>query len=381
MEECSSGGKNILLIYNIHMKDIKSLLNSIINGDCVEVMKKIPDKSIDLIFADPPYFMQTSGILHRADGTGNFKGCNDKWDMFKDYNEYDHFTIDWLKECKRILKDDGTIWVIGGFQNIYRVGFIMQNLGFWILNDIIWSKPNAAPNMLGTRFKNSHETLLWCSKSKNSKFTFNYKTMKFLNNNVQDKSVWNISITIGKERIRLKNGEKVHNTQKPENLLRKIILSSSKPNDIVLDPFMGSGTTGAVAKMLTRNWIGIEKEEKYINVAEQRIKNVLPEKLDDILSGALEIKPPKVSMSKLLEIGLIKPNEYLYDKSGNKICQVCINGSVTDGAKEFSIHKMSSIKMQKKNMNGWDYFYIFANGNLMPLNSLRYKAVSTHGNN
>ena len=207
--------------------DINLIKNTIIEGDTIENLKKIPDESVDLIFADPPYFMQTEGELHRTDGT-KFQGVEDEWDKFSSYNEYDKFCFEWLKECKRVLKKDGAIWVIGSFQNIYRLGYIMQNLDYWILNDIIWSKPNAAPNFAGTRFQNSHETLIWCTKSKKSKYTFNYKTMKYLNNEKQDKSVWDIGICIGNERLKGEDGKKIHSTQKPEKLLYKVILSTSK---------------------------------------------------------------------------------------------------------------------------------------------------------
>ena len=210
-------------------------LNDIIQGNCIEILKTLPDKSVNCIFADPPYFMQSTfrngkeKKLMRADGTGEFDGCNDKWDQYDSYADYDAFSAAWLKECKRVLKDDGTIWVIGSFQNIYRLGYIMQNMGYWILNDVVWSKLNPTPNMAGTRFCNAHETMLWCSKGEKNKFTFNYKTMKYLNGNKQDKSVWNLGICQGTERLKDEHGKKVHTTQKPEALLTKIILASTKP--------------------------------------------------------------------------------------------------------------------------------------------------------
>lgn len=353
-------------------------LNKIIKGDCISSLKQLPDNSIDLIFADPPYFMQTEGELLRTDGTV-FDGVNDKWDKFKDYQEYDEFCFQWLKECKRVLKNTGSIWVIGSFQNIYRIGYIMQNLGYWILNDIIWSKPNAVPNFGGTRFQNSHETLLWCSKSKESKFTFNYKTMKHLNNDKQDKSVWDISICIGNERIKDSNGKKAHNTQKPEKLLYKIILSSSKPGDIVLDPFFGTGTTGAVAKRIGRNYIGIEREEKYISVAEERIKKVISEPTD-LDKLVLEVKPPKVPMKTLVQNGYLIENEELFSKKGDSICTVMSNGYVFDGIEELSIHKMSAKFLNKSNNNGWDYFYIKRDNQMISIDSLRYMYIEEKNN-
>lgn len=358
---------------NDELFKISEIKNTIIEGDTIENLKKIPDDSIDLIFADPPYFMQTEGELLRTDGT-KFQGVEDEWDKFNDYNDYDKFCFEWLKECKRVLKKDGAIWVIGSFQNIYRLGYIMQNLGFWILNDVIWSKPNAAPNFSGTRYQNSHETLLWCTKSKKSKYTFNYKTMKHLNNDKQDKSVWDIGICIGNERLKNEDGKKIHSTQKPEKLLYKVILSTTKPNDIVLDPFFGTGTTGAIAKLLGRNWIGIERETSYNKAALERINKI--ETLDDDITNLkLEVKPPKVPMKKLIEKGMIKENQILYDKNGKEICKVQADGNVYDENDILSIHKMSAKYLNLKNNNGWDYFYIMDDC-LKSINDLRYMYVS-----
>ncbi|PSM51855.1 DNA methyltransferase [Campylobacter blaseri] len=344
--------------------------NQIINGDCIDVLKTIPDNSIDLVFADPPYFMQTQGELLRADGD-KFSGVDDSWDKFKDYKEYDAFCENWLKECKRVMKKDASIWVIGSFQNIYRIGYIMQNLDFWILNDVVWSKPNPVPNFKGTRFCNSHETLLWCSKSQKSKFTFNYKTMKYLNNDKQEKSVWNIGICIGQERIKDTNGKKAHSTQKPEKLLEKIILSSSTMGDIVLDPFFGTGTTGAIAKKYGRNFIGIEKNSDYIKIANDRIKNINFVE-SDIASGKLETKPPKVSLDMLYQADMICLGEMLYDKAGNNPVKYIGNDRVSDGSDELSIHKMSAKILNKVNHNGWSYFYIMRDGALFEIDKLRY---------
>lgn len=352
---------------------LKNHLNSIIKGDTIETLKQFPDNSIDVIFADPPYFMQTSGkTLQRADGTGEFKGCNDDWDKYEDYREYDNFSTNWLKECKRILKPNGTIWVIGSFQNIYRIGYIMQNLGFWILNDVVWSKTNPTPNMAGTRFCNAHETLLWCAKSENSKFTFNYKTMKHLNDGKQDKSIWTLGICQGNERLKDETGTKLHTTQKPESLLEKVILSSTKPNDIILDPFFGTGTTGAIAKKYGRNFIGIEREEKYIQGASERIKN---QKVcsNEISNLSLEIKPPKVSLMQLIDTGYISEHEVLYDKNGKEIASITKNNKVLYQNEEYSIHKLSAKLLNKSNNNGWSYFFIKRNDKLICIDDLRYK--------
>ena len=353
------------------MNTIDKYINKIIKGDCIENLKKLPDESVDLIFADPPYFMQTEGELHRTNGA-KFQGVEDEWDKFSDYREYDDFCTAWLKECKRVMKKNSSIWVIGSFQNIYRIGYIMQNLGFWILNDVIWSKPNAVPNFGGTRFQNSHETLLWCTKNKNAKYIFNYKTMKHLNNDKQEKSVWNIGICIGNERIKDKEGKKVHSTQKPEKLLYNVIISSSRPGDIVLDPFFGTGTTGAMAKLTGRNYIGIEREEEYINVAQERIDRVKTIH-DDISDLKLEIKPPKVPMEKLLKVKYLKEGQEVFNKYKEKIGTIENNGYINDGEDILSIHKMSAKHLGLSNNNGWDYFWINDNNQFIELNSLRYK--------
>ena len=249
-------------------------LNSIIKGDSQKKLMAFPDNSIDLIFADPPYNMQLENALYRPNNT-KVDGVDDKWDKFASFSEYDSFCVSWLKECRRILKDTGSIWVIGSYHNIFRVGNIMLNLGFWILNDVTWYKTNPMPNFLGTRFTNATETLLWCSKSKEcKKYTFNHKLMKNYNGGKQMTSVWKIGLCIGEERLKGADGKKAHSTQKPEELLKRVILSTTKPGDIVLDPFFGTGTTGAVAKKLKRNFIGIEKEAKYIKLAKKRIDNI-----------------------------------------------------------------------------------------------------------
>lgn len=357
--------------------DIK--LNTIYKINCIQGMKNIPDNSINCIFADPPYFMQsTDKILMRADGTGEFKGCDDKWDKYEDYVEYDKFCTDWLNECKRILKDDGTIWVIGSFQNIYRIGYIMQNLGFWILNDVIWAKTNPTPNMAGTRFCNAHETLLWCSKSKKSKFTFNYKTMKHFNNDKQERSVWNLGICQGSERLKDENGIKIHTTQKPEALLTKIILSSTKPGDVILDPFFGTGTTGVIARRYGRNFIGFEmdSDNKYINAATNRINNTADES-NDITNLSLEVKPPKFSTKELIDRHFLNAGEPFYDKDENFVGNLAENGKIIYNLEEFSIHKLSAKLLHKNNHNGWEYFHVKRDNKLVCINDFRYAAQNT----
>jgi site-specific DNA-methyltransferase (adenine-specific) len=351
------------------MNKINEILNSIIEGDTVEQLKLIPSNSIDLIFADPPYFMQTEGILLRSEGTP-FHGVDDEWDKFDDYEHYDEFCKQWLTECHRILKKDGCIWVIGAFQNIYRIGYLMQNIGFWILNDVVWSKPNPVPNFKGTRFTNSSETMLWCTKNKESRYTFNYKTMKHLNNDKQMKSVWNIGICIGNERIKNDEGKKAHNTQKPEELLFNVIISSSKHGDIVCDPFMGSGTTGAVAKKLGRNFIGIEREKDYVQLANNRIGKVITED-NDIVRNTFDIKPPKVSMKELVIKGYLKSGDTLYDKK--KIYQATLmnDGNLSYDGLNGSIHKISAHILKLTNNNGWDYWYIEHGNDLISIDCIR----------
>lgn len=351
--------------------------DTIYQGDCLEVLKTFPDKSVDLVFADPPYNMQTEGELLRTDGS-SFNGVTDKWDKFNSLNEYDTFSKQWLSECKRILKDDGAIWVIGSFQNIFRLGYIMQDLGFWILNDVIWSKPNAVPNFGGTRFQNSHETLIWCSKSKGAKYQFNYKTMKHLNGDKQMKSVWNIGICIGNERLKDPEGKKIHSTQKPEQLLYNIILSSTETNDLVLDPFFGTGTTGAVAKRLGRHYIGIEREETYIKAATRRIQSVQLE-ISELTENQLEVKPPRVSIKQLIELGYLSVGQKLFSKDKKHVAVVCPDGKVQNEIIKTSIHKMSALFLNRTNNNGWDYFWCEYKGEFISINTLRYLANEEGG--
>ena len=353
------------------------LKDTIVQGDCLEVLKSFPEKCVDLIFADPPYNMQTGGELLRTDGSA-FRGVEDKWDKFDSLHDYDEFSKEWLRECRRILKDDGAIWVIGSFQNIYRLGYIMQDLGFWILNDVVWSKPNAVPNFGGTRFQNAHETLIWCAKGKGAKYHFNYKTMKHLNGDKQMKSVWNIGICIGKERLKDENGQKIHSTQKPEQLLYNVILSSTEKGDLVMDPFFGTGTTGAVAKRLNRHFIGIERETKYIEAARRRIRAVLPE-FSDLVENVLDVKPPKVSLKKLVEMGYLFAGQKLYSHDRRFVTEICANGNVVTDGFEASIHKMSAKFLNRSNNNGWDYFWCEIDGEFVSIDQLRYRAAGEGG--
>ncbi|MBA1334554.1 MAG: Type II restriction adenine-specific methylase [Firmicutes bacterium] len=355
--------------------NIGKYLNKIHEGDCIELMGDLDDESIDLIFADPPYFLQLRGDLYRTN-QAKVDAVNDEWDKFQGYGEYDEFTYNWLKECRRVLKKDGTIWVIGTYHNIFRVGKIMQDLGYWILNDVVWIKSNPMPNFKGTRFNNAHETLIWASKSEASKYTFHYKSLKTYNEDKQMRSDWDIPICIGNERIKI-NGKKAHSTQKPEELLYRVILASSDVGDIVLDPFMGSGTTGAVAKKLHRNFIGFEKEAEYVQIANERIESVKPIENKRLLEYRIEYKPPKVPFGDLIASGYIKVGEALYSKDKKYKAIVQADSSLTYKDTVGSIHRVSADILGKKANNGWDYWYVERNGDLISIDGLRRQAC--HG--
>ncbi|MDR2709668.1 MAG: site-specific DNA-methyltransferase [Elusimicrobiota bacterium] len=352
------------------MIDIK--MNHIYHGDCIEILKSFPSKSVDLIFADPPYNMQLKKELYRPNNT-KVDGVNDDWDKFSSFQEYDNFCIAWLKECKRILKDTGTIWVIGSYHNIYRVGAILLDLGFWILNDVTWHKSNPMPNFLGTRFTNATETLLWCSKGENfKKYTFNHKLMKQYNGGKQMTSVWNIGLCIGNERIKGEDGKKAHSTQKPQELLKRVILSTTNPNDIVLDPFFGTGTTGAAAKMLGRNFVGIEREKKYISIAEKRIENIKTVFPESAWLETIKEEKPKVAFVKLLEKNIISAGELLYTrKRYSKKAKILADGNLNYENNIGSIHRIGALIQQTPSCNGWKFWYIFKNNKLFLLDDLR----------
>jgi DNA modification methylase len=351
------------------MTDIKDYENKIILGDCIEELKKLPENSVDLIFADPPYNMQLQGELWRPNQT-KVDAVDDDWDKYDSFKQYDEFTEAWLKECRRVLKENGAIWVIGSYHNIFRVGKIIQDLGYWILNDVIWMKTNPMPNFKGTRFNNAHETLIWASKKQGSRYKFHYKSMKAFNDDKQMRSDWYIPICLGNERIRI-NGEKAHSTQKPEELLYRIILSTSDVGDIVLDPFMGSGTTGAIAKRLKRKYIGFEKESKYKKIAEDRINKVVP--IDEgLLKYRIEKPKPKVPFGSLIKDGFIKVGEVLVDKYGNNKVKVNADGTINNGEMG-SIHSISAKILNKQSNNGWSFWYVIRDGKLMSIDDLRYK--------
>ena len=345
-------------------------LNQILHGDCSEILRSLPERSVDLIFADPPYNLQLRNELYRPNRT-KVDGVNEGWDKFRDFADYDVFTRDWLSASQRVLKDTGTIWVIGSYHNIYRVGAAMQDLGFWFLNDIVWIKSNPMPNFRGVRFTNAHETMIWAQKKQGAKYTFHHRSMKALNDDLQMRSDWNIPLATGKQRIKT-NGVKAHSTQKPEGLLYRIILASSNPGDVVLDPFFGTGTTGAVAKKLGRNWIGIERDKKYIRLAQKRIDALEPA---DEESLEVEIrKQARIPFGALLENGLLEPGQTLYFVGNDTRAKVLSNGHIRCGKLTGSIHAVARALLQNAPANGWDlWLYQDQDGNKIAIDDLREK--------
>lgn len=330
-------------------------IDTILSGDCVDVMRSLPSNSVDLIFADPPYNLQLREDLWRPNNT-KVSAVTDDWDKYDSFAVYDTFTIDWLTEARRILKKDGALWVIGSYHNIFRVGKTVQDLGFWILNDILWVKTNPMPNFKGTRFNNSHETLIWAGKSATARPTFHYKTMKALNEDRQMRSDWHIPICSGKERVRI-NGEKAHSTQKPLALLRHIIAATSKPGDVILDPFLGSGTTAVAAKELGRRYIGIEREDRYVKVAKRRLDDVIPFE-SELHSLVIETRPPRVAFGSLVETGMITPGTILTSRDGIFSAEVTASGTLRTNNVEGSIHKVGAIVQNQPSCNGWTFWYI-----------------------
>ncbi len=348
--------------------------NKIINGDSLEELKKIPRETFDLIFADPPYNLQLKSELTRPDRS-KVSAVNDKWDQFENFKKYDEFTYEWLNECKRILKKDGAIWVIGSYHNIFRVGTAIQNLGFWILNDVIWNKNNPMPNFRGTRFTNAHETLIWASKSEKSKYTFNYQSLKCLNDDLQMRSNWNLPICSGSERLK-KNGKKIHSTQKPESLLHRILLATSNKNDLILDPFLGSGTSAAVAKKLGRNYFGIEKQKHYFKAAEQRINATKPIEDDFLDTLKNNRSKPRIPFGSLVELGIIKPGTNIFDNKKKITARIMADGSIKHNQAEGSIHKVAARILGAESCNGWTFWHCDINGRTYPIDYLRQRLIS-----
>ncbi len=343
--------------------------DTIIQQDCIEAMRALPAKSIDCIFADPPYNLQLGGDLNRPDGSA-VDAVTDHWDKFDSLQAYDAFTREWLAEARRILKDDGSIWVIGSYHNIFKVGSAIQDLGFWILNDIIWRKANPMPNFKGTRFTNAHETLIWASTGEKAKYTFNYRSMKTLNDELQMRSDWEFPICGGQERLK-KDGSKVHPTQKPEALLYRILLASTKKGDVVLDPFFGTGTTGAVAKRLGRRFIGIEREGVYVEAAQERIAAALP--LDESALKTMQAPKaaPRVAFGQLVENGYLAPGTVLTDGKRRWHATVGADGSLACDGQAGSIHKLGATLQSAPSCNGWTFWHYEAADGLKPIDALR----------
>lgn len=351
--------------------------NQIIAGDCIDEMNKLPAGSVDLIFADPPYNLQLRGDLHRPDNS-KVDAVDDHWDQFSSFAAYDDFTRRWLAAARRLLKPNGAIWVIGSYHNIFRVGAAMQDAGFWLLNDVVWRKSNPMPNFRGKRLTNAHETLIWASKDENAKYTFNYEALKALNEGVQMRSDWLIPLCTGHERLKDEKGDKAHPTQKPEALLHRVILATTNPGDVVLDPFFGTGTTGAVAKMLGRDYIGIEREEAYRQAATERLARV--RKLD---AAALEITgskraEPRVPFGQVVERGMLRPGEVLQSPRG-QVAKVRADGSLVGDRLTGSIHQVGAAYEGAPSCNGWTYWHFKRDGKLIPIDTLRQQIRAEMG--
>lgn len=348
-------------------------LDQILQGDCVEIMDSLPENSIDLIFADPPYNLQLQGTLWRPNMT-RVEAVDDEWDRIGGFQEYDAFSRRWLAACRRLLKEDGTIWVIGTYHNIYRLGAALQDLGFWFLNDVVWIKTNPMPNFRGVRFTNAHETLIWASKRKGARYTFNHHAMKGLNDGLQMRSDWHFPLCNGSERLKV-GGKKAHATQKPEALLYRVLLASSQPGDVVLDPFFGSGTTGAVARKLHRRWIGIEKDPAYVRLARERIERIIPQPFD---RQVFEVRSPqrlapRIPFGNLLECGLLAPGQILFFRGDRRApARLKPDGNLLVDGFEGSIHQVGRYLMGGVPCNGWEHWYYESeSGQLRPVDDLR----------
>jgi modification methylase len=346
-------------------------LDRIVEGDCLDVLARLPDRSVDLVFADPPYNLQLGGDLTRPDNS-RVDGVTDAWDQFDSFAAYDAFTRAWLRQVRRVLKDDGALWVIGSYHNIFRVGAAIQDEGYWILNDIVWRKSNPMPNFKGTRFTNAHETLIWAAKSAQSRYTFHYQAMKALNDELQMRSDWELPICTGGERLKL-DGRKAHATQKPEALLFRVLLASSNPGDVVLDPFFGTGTTGAVAKRLGRHWIGIERERDYVKVAQARIAEVEPMAGQQLAVTTSKRAEPRIPFGTLIERGYIKPGTVLVDPSRRFAARVRADGSVAGRDASGSIHQIGAAVQGAPACNGWTFWHVEQEGRLVPIDVFRQR--------
>ena len=345
-------------------------VNQILLGDCIEILDSLPAESVDVIFADPPYNLQLSGDLHRPNNS-RVDGVEEQWDRFDSFAAYDRFTQAWLTAARRVLKPNGTLWVIGSYHNIYRVGATLQDLSYWILNDIVWVKTNPMPNFRGKRFTNAHETLLWCAKSKEARYTFNYEAMKALNEDLQMRSDWVMPLCTGQERLKNHKGEKAHPTQKPEAMLHRVILAASNPGDVILDPFFGTGTTGAVAKRLGRDFIGIEREAEYAEVAKKRISKIRTDADTSLLETPSKRKLPRIPFGWLVERGLLSAGDVLISPCKRHTAKVRADGSVISADHRGSIHQVGAAVQGAPSCNGWTYWCLDVEGKAKPIDVLR----------
>ena len=349
-------------------------VDQIIHGECVSLMNTLPEGIADLVFADPPYNLQLEGELRRPNNT-KVDAVDDSWDQFASFEDYDRFTREWLSAARRVLKDTGAIWVIGSYHNIFRVGSILQDLGFWIMNDVVWRKTNPMPNFRGRRFTNAHETLIWATKSRDQKsYTFNYEAMKALNEDLQMRSDWNLPICSGHERLKDETGSKAHPTQKPEALLHRALLSSTNQGDLVLDPFFGTGTTGAVAKRLGRHFIGLERDENYIRHASKRIAAVTPLDHETLAVSRSKKSEPRVPFGTLVERGLLMPGTVL-TSAGRKRhhAKIRADGTLVSADVTGSIHRVAAQVQGLDACNGWTFWHFESKGNLVPIDWLRQR--------
>ena len=345
-------------------------IDTVIEGDCVKAMQALPSESIDLVFADPPYNLQLGGDLHRPDNS-KVDAVDNDWDQIGDFDAYDLFSCAWLEEARRVLKPNGALWTIGSYHNIFRVGAFLQDMGFWILNDVIWRKSNPMPNFKGTRFTNAHETLIWAAKTKQARPTFNYAAMKALNDGVQMRSDWTLPICAGAERLKTREGKKAHPTQKPESLLHRVLLATTNPGDVVLDPFFGTGTTGAVAKKLGRCFIGLEADADYADIARKRIAAISPGDPDALKVTQSKRALPRIPFGALVEAGLLKPGDTLYCSQGRRTARVRADGTVAAGAETGSIHQVGAHVQGAPSCNGWTFWHVRQAGGLAPIDILR----------
>ncbi len=352
--------------------------NRVLPGDCIEVMRTLPDQCADLIFADPPYNLQLERELLRPNNT-RVDGVHHAWDKFASLADYDAFTRAWLGECRRLLKPDGAIWVIGSYHNIFRLGAALQDQGFWILNDVIWLKTNPMPNFKGRRFTNAHETLIWAARSASSRYTFNYDSVKAFNDDVQMRSDWLIPICSGPERLKDDGGRKAHPTQKPEALLNRILLASTRPGDLVIDPFFGTGTTGAAAKRLRRRFIGIERDPDYVRAAEERIAAVTPLAPGDVLPLSSRRSERRIPFGTLIELGLLQPGAVLTDPKARLKARIRADGTLDCNGIKGSIHKIGAQVQGRPVCNGWTFWHIEGEGGIVPIDVLRERARNRLG--